>query len=201
MATLLWLSTLALAGKADLALLARAGLPARDFRHFSLQTDVATLPVGAELGVALQRRGDRIGFRPSLAVEAWFRRWRDLDGGTTWGQEVGVRLEPRLAMRLILSPHRMWTRRWRVVPTLDVAAGAAVVVFAEGRRGWGAFSPVAAVRPALHFGRYEPWFIAVDARLGIRSRTTQCLDYRPYCPEVWLDPGGTSVGALIGKTL
>ena len=185
--------------RVEVAGAARFGPPAREFASPFVGPDRGTWPIGGEVAVAWHRARVRLGVRGSLALEGWTRRWRErLEPQDVWGREVGFRLEPRLSARLILAPRWMWSYRFSVVPTVDVGVGAGLVLFADGDRGWWALSPTLGMRPALHLGRERPVFVALDVRIGVHGQLDDCYPGRPWCPEAQLNPGGTSLGVLVG---
>ena len=187
--------------KTELGGLARFGPPAREFVSASLAPDLATAPVGLEAGFPMLRPARRLGFRPSVSLEGWTRRWEDLPQQRVWSHEFGLRIEPRFAVRLLLTRRALWSYRWAFVPTIDVGAGIALVMFADAQQGHWAASPTLSVRPAIHLGRYSPGFLALDLRIGIHGKVDDCQTGRSYCPETQLNPGGTSVGFVVGGTL
>lgn len=177
------------------------GPPAREFDSFYLSPVSGLAPLGVEVAWAGHSTGRRFGVRPSVAVEAWGRHWTDVSTSTVWGRELGARVEPRLAVRWIATPGRLWTRPFRVNLTVDAGIGGAFVLFADGPLGFGAFSPTFAIRPALHVGHYEPAFVALDLRAGFHGQLEGCYPGRDHCPDIRLNPGGTSVGLVIGHAL
>ena len=174
------------------------------------------------MGVGYHGKHDHGGVRPSIAVEGWLRRWENVADGTLWGQERGLRVEPRFAVqRTVGGP---WTKadhrtkrksdgeragditvpkppQSRLLPVVEVAGGLAAVLFDDGDQVWWGFSPIVAGRASLRLGNDAPWFLAVDLRVGIHRRSTECYPNRPHCPDVLLNPGGTALGALLGKAL
>ena len=197
--------TLAFAGmpepRSEVSGLLRLGPPAREFVAEGLVPDWATAPIGAEFGLVWLRHRSLFAFRPSVSLEGWTRRWHDEVANVAWGQEFGLRIEPRFAVRFILARRSMWTYRWSFVPTIDVGVGAALVLFMDGAMGWAAASPTVSARPALHFGRRSTVFVGLDLRAGFHTSQQACYPGRARCPETYLNPGGTSVGLVVGGTV
>ena len=194
--TIITAFTFAFAGRLEVAGGLRTGLPAREFVSSDLVAGGAALAVSAEVGTAVHRRFAVLGWRPSLGLDVWSRRWRHVSGHV-WSREVGFRVEPRLSARIVLTPHHLYTRWWTVALSVDVGVGAAVALHMNAQSGWGAWSPTLSVRPVAHLGKFGPGFVAMDLRAGIRSRIDDCS---VGCTTTLLDPGGTSLGLLVGQT-
>lgn len=186
------------AGALEAGITVRGGLVTRTFEAASLELRGRTPAIGAELAYAAMKPRAAFGWRPSLGVEAWGQRW--VQGSTPWNRELGIRLEPRLSARFVLGPG-LWTRDWRLTTTVDVGVGAAAVLFVDDHGGAWALSPTVALRPAVHVGRFSPGFVALDLRLGMPVRPDGCAARSDLCPSIRLDPGGTSIGVLLGRVM
>lgn len=182
-----------------MALAARVGPAARELESVRVEARGPGLTVGGELATTLHRRFASFGWRPSVGLDVWSRRW-DVAGGAKWSREVGVRVEPRLAARFVLTPYRLYSRWWTMALTLDVGVGAAMALFVDRSGGYGALSPTVSVRPAAHLGRYSPGFVALDLRVGAPTRPQDCTGGRAHCSQALLNPAGTSLGLVVGQT-